>query len=151
MGRGFPAAQFRQGTEPVVFEPSPVHRAGGGRHSVFNERTEESARPALRHRGERHRAWRRFDSYSPTGRAEDGVRAGAADFAGGNETAVRLPAGGVSLRRAAARRHCAGLRPSDRDSLRHTEHPRRDRLSENGQRRRPHDQFARAIDAKTTA
>jgi len=31
--------------------------------------------------------------YSQTGRSEDGVRASAPDYAGGNEVAVRLPAG----------------------------------------------------------
>ena len=49
------------------------------------------------------------------------------------QAALRLHAGGVPLRRAAARRHRARLRPADRDSLRHAEHPRRDCLPEDRQ------------------
>ena len=82
LGGGFPAAQLRQGTEPLVFEPSSVHRAGGRGHSVAQDRPEEGPRPALRHRGERRGTGRRLDSYPSARRAEDRVRGGAADSAG---------------------------------------------------------------------
>jgi aspartyl-tRNA synthetase len=41
------AVEFRQGTEPVVFESSSVHRARGGGRAIDDERSQESARTAL--------------------------------------------------------------------------------------------------------
>ena len=88
----FPLLSFRQGAEPLVFEPSSVHRAGGGGHSVSQDRPEESARPALRRGGERRGTWRRLHPYSSARRAKDRVRGSAANSAGGNEAAFWLHA-----------------------------------------------------------
>ena len=51
-----------------------VHRAGGGGHSAAQERSEEGARTALRHRGQRRGAGRGVDPDPPAGRAEDDLR-----------------------------------------------------------------------------
>src|SRR6266478_285450 len=118
MGGGFSAVEFRQGAEPVVLEPSSVHRAGGGGRSAADDGPEESPRTALRRGGQRYGTGRRVDPHSPARRAENGVRTGAANTAGDGRGAVWLHAGGVPLRRAAARRYCAGIRPNDGDSLR---------------------------------
>ena len=142
LGGGFPAAELRQGAEPLVFEPSSLHRARRGGHPDAQDRPEEGPRPALRRGGERRGVGRRLNPYPSAGRAEDGVRGGAADSAGRNEAALRLHAGGLPLRRAAARRHRPRLRPADRDSLRHAEHPGRDCLPQDRQGHLPHDRVA---------
>ncbi len=103
---------------------------------------EESSRPALRRGRQRRGTRRRLDSYSPARRAENHFRGTARHSAGRNETALRLHARRLQIRRAAARRHRARLRPADRDSLRHAEHPRRHRLPENRERHGPDDRFA---------
>ena len=51
--------------------------------------------------------------------------------------AVRPPAGGVPVRRAAARRHCAGHRPPGGALCRGDQHPRRDCLPQDRGRHRP--------------
>ena len=58
--------------------------------------------------------------------------------------ALRLPARGAALRRAAARRHRHRHRPHRRARLRPGLDPRRDRLPEDRHRRRPADRRARA-------
>ena len=58
--------------------------------------------------------------------------------------ALRLPARRAALRRAAARRHRDGHRPHRRAAGRPRVDPRRDRLPEDRQRRRPADRRARA-------
>ena len=73
---------FRPRAEPLVFQPSSVHLTGGRRHSAAQDRSEESPRPALRHRGERRGTRRRLDSYPPARRAENSLRGSAANSAG---------------------------------------------------------------------
>ena len=97
---------------------------------------------ALRRRGERRGTGRRLNPYPPARRAEDGIRRGAADSAGGDEAALRLHARGLSVWRPAARRHRAWLRPAHRDSLRHAQHPGRDCFSEDREGHVPHDRVA---------
>ena len=58
---------------------------------------------------------------------------------GGGARALRLPARGAALRRAAARRHRVRHRPDRGARLRPRLDPRRDRVPEDGQRRRPAD------------
>src|SRR5215475_11190205 len=73
VGGRFSTAELRQRTEPVVFEPSPVHCAGGRRYSDAQERPEKSARAALRHRCQWMGAGRWLDSYSSAGSAKNGI------------------------------------------------------------------------------
>ena len=107
LGHRISAARFRPRTEPLVFQPSSVHRARDRRHPVAQVRPQESPRPALRHRGERRGTRRRLDSYPSARRAENHFRGTAPDSAGHGEGAVRLHARSVQIRRAAARRHRA--------------------------------------------
>ena len=62
---------------------------------------------------------------------------------GGGRGALRLPARGAALRRAAARRHRLRARPDRPAARRRRLDPRRDRLPEDGLRRRPADRRAR--------
>jgi aspartyl-tRNA synthetase len=78
----FPLLEFRQGDEPLVFQPSSVHRARRGGHPVAQDRPQEGPRPALRHRGERRGTRRRLDPYPSARRAEDHLRGDAPDSAG---------------------------------------------------------------------
>ena len=60
------------------------------------------------------------------------------------QAALRLHAGGLPVWRPAARRHRARLRPPERDSLRHAQHPGRHCLPEDRKGRVPHDGIALA-------
>ena len=81
LGHRISAARFRPRTEPLVFQPSSVHRARDRRHPAAQDRPEESPRPALRHRGERRGTRRRLHSYPSARRAEDRVRGHPPDSA----------------------------------------------------------------------
>ena len=74
---------------------------------------------------------------------QERVLGAARDRGRGGRGALRLPARGAALRRAAARRHRLRRRPDRRARARHRLDPRRDRLPEDRLRRRPADRGAR--------
>ena len=113
------------------FEDSHRHRPG------------QRAGRRLRRGLQRQRDRRRFDPYPPARCSGAGVRGdGPGQGPGGGE--VRIPVGGVHVRRAAARRHRVRLGPHHRAAGRDGFHPRGHRVPEVRRRRRPADRRARA-------
>ena len=101
-------------------------------------RPRQLAQPRLRRGPRRLGDRRRVDPHQPPGRPAEGLRR-ARDRPGGGAGALRLPARRAALRRAAARRDRVRPRPH-RDAARGRDiDPRRDRLPEDGRRRRPAD------------
>ena len=95
-------------------------------------------RPRLRRRLERRRDRRRLDPHQRRRRAGARPRP-ARHRRGRGGGALRLPARGAALRRSAARRHRLRRRPDLRPRCRGRLDPRRDRLPEDGLRRRSAD------------
>ena len=90
-------------------------------------------RARLRFGFERNRARRRQHSYPRRVGATHRIVA-ARTFRRGDAGQIRISFGRARVRRASARRHRVGARPFDRVAERRTVDPRRDRVSENGQR-----------------
>jgi len=86
----------------------------------------------LRHRAQRHRTGRRQHPYPPAGRAEPRVFA-AGHPGGRGPSEVRLPAGRVEVRRAAARRHRPRTGPLRHAPAGSAEHSRHDCLPEDAE------------------
>ncbi len=101
------------------------------------------AQPRLRRGLRRLGAGRRLDPDQHTGGPTEGLRR-ARHRPGGSKGALRLPARGAHLRRAAARRHRIRHRPHRGTPGRRLLDPRRDRLPQGGQRHRPTDRRAGA-------
>ena len=101
------------------------------------------AKPCLRRRARRLGARRRLDPYLDARGPAEGLRR-ARHRPGRGEGALRLPARGAHLRRAAARRDRLRDRPHGGAARRRAVDPRRDRLPEGRERRRPADRRARS-------
>ncbi len=117
-----------------------LHLAGG---RLRSGRPRRRPRPRLRPGLERPGDGRRLDPYCRRRPAEQGLR-GAGHRRGRSGGALRLPARGASLRRAAARRHRLWARPPRPAARRRRLDPRRDRLPQDRLRGRRADRRARA-------
>ena len=108
-------------------DPPPVHRTHGGIRRRLREAARRGALARVRHRAQRLRDRGRVDPYPSIRDAATGFRRHRAVDRGGAQP-VRLPARGVRLRPAAARRDRARHRPAGRPAGGGRDHPRRDRL-----------------------
>ena len=123
----------------AVHHPFTSPLPGVGRQVRGRARRRDRRR--LRHGVQRVRDRRRLDPYPPAGDAAGRVRRDRAD-PGGGQVAVRLPARRVQVRPAAARRHGLRLGPGDHAAGRRGVDPRRHRVPQGRQRRRPADRRA---------
>ena len=121
----------------------PVHLAPPRRSRAAGERSRLGARARLRPRAQRQRDRRRLDPDPPVRRAGARLpRARPHRRRGAGQ--VRLPARGVQVRPAAARRDRRRRRSSGDAPLRRRVAARRDRLPQDAKGDRPHDRRARA-------
>ena len=116
--------EFLWVTDFPMFEPTddgrldrgapPLHGAGALARRQLRQGPRGRPGAGVRPGAQRQRARRRVDPHPPGRRAAAGLRRHRAD-PGAGAGAVRLPAGGVQLRPAAARRHRVRHRPDRRD------------------------------------
>ena len=134
VGGRFPHVRVGSGREALGGHAPSVHVAGGRRPRGAQGRARQGAGQGLRPGAERQRDRRRLGAYLPPGHAVGGVRT-AGHRRRGSAAQVRLPAGCAQVRRAAAWRHRLRTRSAGHAHDRHRQHPRRDRLPEDADRR----------------
>ena len=138
VGRRLPGLRVQRGRAALGRGAPPVHDADGRLRRPGGDAL-AGLRPDPRRLGDR----RRVDSYPPP-RGPAGGLPRARDLRAGGRGALRLPARGDALRRAAARRHRVRARPRRGDRRGARLDPRRHRLPEDRQWRGPAHRRARA-------
>ena len=133
----FPLLEWDEEAQALAGSAPSLHQRPRRRLGEAGVRTGRGAGEGLRRGAERLGDRRGEHPHPPQRPPGSALRPPGAEQ-GGDPGQVRPPAGGLPIRRAAARRHRPGHRPPGGALRRRNQHPRRYRLPEDRRRHRPH-------------